>query len=76
MFASKCVSGRTDASMLVLGRWSWGVTDSIQVMFPSLPVTGAGWLWHCSAGDSQQTHRNGGAGSDGDAPGGSQGSRC
>lgn len=33
MFASKCVSGSTDASMLVLGRWSWGIIDSIQEMF-------------------------------------------
>lgn len=33
MFASQCVSSGTDASMLFLGRWSWGIIDSIQVMF-------------------------------------------
>lgn len=58
MFASKCVSGRTDASVLVLGRWSWGIIDLIQVMFllspyaQSLEQDGFG-----TAGDSQQTHR-------------------
>lgn len=37
MFASTYVSGRTDASMLVPGRWSWGITGSIQVMFLLFP---------------------------------------
>lgn len=78
MFASKCVSGRTDASVLVLGRWSWGIIDLIQVMFllspyaQSLEQDGFGTV----VLEIPSKHTGDwGAGSDGGAPGGSQGSR-